>query len=249
MLKELNLAADAFDDFKKGLGGYSSPSGYVPTNEDVDFLIKLCKADILKKSSVIDELRHSGPAFASITPKVRVGDVYGYLKIELSHMQADALDEQQNSLLRFKIKWLNDHTEDECANARAMEFIKEVERLAADPANWDIACRAAKIIEKYHLPEITGVSEKQIKYASDLRSKELLSKEPEIIAAYAFWEKVHADPNHPERWKLQKIANKKTNGDVEVFYNWFLTRYRCEKLNAIWHTSSARKIIDELLKD
>lgn len=108
---------------------------------------------------------------------------------------------------------------------------------------------AAEIIKKYHLPEITGVSEKQIKYASDLRSKELLSKEPEIIAAYASWEKVHADPNHPERWKLQKIADKKTDGDVEAIYNWFLRKYRCEKLNAIWHTSSARKIIDELLKD
>lgn len=39
------------------------------------------------------------------------------------------------------------------------------------------ASKAAEIIERFNLPEITGKSDKQIKYASDLRNKLLAKKE------------------------------------------------------------------------
>lgn len=39
------------------------------------------------------------------------------------------------------------------------------------------AAKAAEIIERFNLPEITGKSDKQIKYASDLRNKLLAQKE------------------------------------------------------------------------
>lgn len=39
------------------------------------------------------------------------------------------------------------------------------------------AAKAAEIIEHFNLPEITGKSDKQIKYASDLRDKLLAQKE------------------------------------------------------------------------
>lgn|GEM_PF-2188729 len=39
------------------------------------------------------------------------------------------------------------------------------------------AAKAAEIIERFNLPEITGKSDKQIKYASDLRDKLLAQKE------------------------------------------------------------------------
>lgn len=39
------------------------------------------------------------------------------------------------------------------------------------------ASKAAEIIERFNLPEITGKSDKQIKYASDLRNKLLAQKE------------------------------------------------------------------------
>lgn len=39
------------------------------------------------------------------------------------------------------------------------------------------AAKAAEIIERFNLPEITGKSDRQIKYASDLRDKLLAQKE------------------------------------------------------------------------
>lgn len=39
------------------------------------------------------------------------------------------------------------------------------------------AAKAAEIIERFNLPEITGKSEKQIKFAADLRNKLLAQKE------------------------------------------------------------------------
>lgn len=96
--------------------------------------------------------------------------------------------------------------------------------------NDEITDKAAMLVNQYNMPEIVGASEKQIKYANDLRAKYLLSNarsidtmrdklskvDPEKLDEYLrkekvtyekFAEKMYAEYEIPEAYKLYTMTN------------------------------------------
>lgn len=134
------------DARKNGLDGYLSPSGHEPTDEEIDFLVELSEATILYNSAAISQLQGCGNSIASsldiasalvcTSPTVKIGDVYGHLKIECSSTLEDEDDEDQyGNCLSCGILW-EDCRRRKNANELARGFIEEINRLADDPENW-----------------------------------------------------------------------------------------------------------------
>lgn len=81
---------------------------------------------------------------------------------------------------------------DECPHCYSSRIKKEREE------------NADAIIKKYNLPDITGVSEKQINYAVDLRNKYLANHKKEIESM-----------DEPIE-KAKILMNEKYNGDIDL---------------------------------
>lgn len=102
------------------------------------------------------------------------------------------------------------------------------------------AAKAAAIIERFSLPEITGKSEKQIKFASDLRNKLLVKPETakslQLIAECLNDEKCKAQAEKEgmsvEAWVAKAAKRKWYNGDA---------------LWTVYKFGEARYIIDALI--
>lgn len=135
---------DTWDD--SNLDWYLSPSGHEPTDEEIDFLVELGKATILYNSAAISQLQGCGNSIASrldidstlvcTSPTVKIGDVYGHLKIKCFSTLEDEDDEgQYGNCLSCGILWENCRRRKN-ANELAREFIEEINRLADDPDNW-----------------------------------------------------------------------------------------------------------------
>ena len=109
----------------------------------------------------------------------------------------------------------------------------------------ETACaeKAAKIIQKYNLPKIVGVSQKQIQYARTLRNKVLSDINPTRIKRYANFFDAYTVPNHPLRGELQKGADEHTHGDVEKWFDIVGCSQNYKYLNALWREKSASEII------
>lgn len=98
---------------------------------------------------------------------------------------------------------------------------------------------AEKIIRAYNLPEITGVSEKQIAYARDLRSKHLARKK-DLVASYVGQRK--AECSEAALANLHSQALRGAGKNVLASYRTHMLRY--EYLPVLFCTGDARLIID-----
>ena len=134
------------DAHKNGLEGYYSPSDHEPTDEEIDFLVELSEATILYNSAAISQLQSNDNSITSrldtastlvcTSPTVKIGDVYGHLKIEcFSTLNDDSDEDQYANSLCCGIYWEKCHRRKN-ANELAKEFIEEINRLADDPENW-----------------------------------------------------------------------------------------------------------------
>ena len=105
---------------------------------------------------------------------------------------------------------------------------------------------AEALIEKYGLPEIKGVSEKQIQYANDLRNKYLNeAKVAELIEQYdAVQERLKDD--HIRTESLKPVADSKFGGNLDEALEYLYKMHGMEIINQIRNESSASKIIDAL---
>lgn len=106
--------------------------------------------------------------------------------------------------------------------------------------------KAAALIEELHLPEITGKSEKQIKYANDLRTRYILRSANYI----RFIGDCLSDKHFSGRKQYEAEAQKK-GLSVEEWIEERATQipYGYEE-HAAWtilHTGAAREIIDALV--
>lgn len=104
--------------------------------------------------------------------------------------------------------------------------------------------RANALIEKYNLPEITGVSEKQITYANNLRRNFLNSCSEKKFEFAATADSLLADRQEA----LQALANEHCAGNIEEAKIRVLEAYGLLKYYTLLRESNAGKII-ELLKD
>lgn len=102
------------------------------------------------------------------------------------------------------------------------------------------AAKAAAIIERFSLPEITGKSERQIKFAADLRTKLLVKPETaqnlQLIAECLSDERCKAQAEKEgmsvEEWVAKSAKRKWYNGDA---------------LWTVYKFGEARYIIDALI--
>lgn len=102
------------------------------------------------------------------------------------------------------------------------------------------AAKAAAIIERFSLPEITGKSERQIKFAADLRNKLLVQPETaknlqliaECLNNEQCKEQAEKEGMSVEAWVAKAIKRKWYNGDA---------------LWTVYKFGEARYIIDALI--
>lgn len=107
------------------------------------------------------------------------------------------------------------------------------------------AAKAAEIIKELHLPEITGKSEKQVKYANDLRNK-LLAK-PSAAERLRYISRCLSDEQFEGRKQCEEMAAKE-GLPVEEWIEKATSRIPVDG-KAIWavlHADEARDIIDFL---
>ena len=104
--------------------------------------------------------------------------------------------------------------------------------------------RAKALIEKYNLPEITGVSEKQIAYANNLRRDFLNSCNEKKFEFATTADSLLADRQET----LQALADEHCAGNIEEAKIRALEAYGLLKYYTLLRESNAGKII-ELLKD
>ncbi len=108
----------------------------------------------------------------------------------------------------------------------------------------DVA-KAAALIEELHLPEITGTSERQIKYANDLRTRYILRSADYI----RFIRDCLSDKHFSGRKQCEAEAQKK-GLSVEEWIEERATQiphgYEEHAAWTILHTGAAREIIDAL---
>lgn len=98
---------------------------------------------------------------------------------------------------------------------------------------------AEAIILEYNLPEITGVSDKQVAYARDLRSKHLARKK-DLVASYVGQRK--AECSEAALANLHSQALRGAGKNVLASYRTHMLRY--EYLPVLFCTGDARLIID-----
>lgn len=105
----------------------------------------------------------------------------------------------------------------------------------------DAEAKAAKVTAHIAMPEITGVSEKQIQFATDLRTKYLTSDHP----VYDFWDKlIDSIRNGNFAKKIEKDTQDGTS-TAEAIYN-FLERAGMQVLVILHATPDANDIIELL---
>ena len=122
--------------------------------------------------------------------------------------------------------WAEAHM-DECPACRRARIVAEANEAAEE------------LIREYNLPEITGVSAKQIAYARDLRAKHLLRKK-ELVAAYAGQRQ--AECSEIALKNLHAQALRGAGRYVLASYRTHMLRY--EYLPVLFCTGDARRIID-----
>lgn len=98
---------------------------------------------------------------------------------------------------------------------------------------------AAAIVREYSLPEITGVSEKQIAYASDLRARYLAEKAA-LVASY--FKQRSFEGTDKMVANLHSQAQRKGGKAMLAEYRTHMLRY--EYLPVLFCTGDARRIID-----
>lgn len=107
------------------------------------------------------------------------------------------------------------------------------------------AVAAAEIISKYGFPEITGVSEKQISYANDLRNKYLCKEH--TVREIETYDKIMKGMEDPETMKkFEELANRKYDGSIERLFESTYNKYSLQEIRRIRHESNASKIISAL---
>lgn len=120
---------------------------------------------------------------------------------------------------------------------------------------------AAEIIEKYGMPEITGVSEKQIAYAEDLRNEYIANCRNvetghiigrfEWLDAYLAQGDISSITDEEAREnavyfaeEVEDMAKEEFRGDVDAATEFVLGEYGADKLAKLLTVSEARAIID-----
>lgn len=103
---------------------------------------------------------------------------------------------------------------------------------------------AAEIIAKFGMPEITGASDKQIKYANDLRNKYLLTLDVEKVSAAVDRMKEMLANGEWEQG-CAKVSAKSGASVAKVQYN-ALRAHGIAKLVVLMHTTDAHTLIDML---
>lgn len=103
---------------------------------------------------------------------------------------------------------------------------------------------AAEINAKFGMPEITGVSDKQIKYANDLRNKYLLTLDVEKVSAAVDRMKEMLANGEWEQG-CTKVSAKSGASVAKVQYN-ALRAQGIAKLVVLMHTTDAHTLIDML---
>lgn len=103
------------------------------------------------------------------------------------------------------------------------------------------AGKAAKIIAEYGIPDITGVSDKQINYASSLRNRYIAQYPDRIKRAYSYLKQITAQEDG-----LKKFADEKFQGNIEAATVDIMTHYKFDIEYIVLTCSDASKIIDTL---
>lgn len=108
----------------------------------------------------------------------------------------------------------------------------------------DAEAAVAEIIAKFGMPEITGVSDKQIKYANDLRNKCLLSLDAEKAMA-----RIAEMKERIANGEWAKAREETKSSKIQNVAQWYaLHNAGVDKLVVLMHTADAHTLID-LLKD
>lgn len=103
--------------------------------------------------------------------------------------------------------------------------------------------KIADLIEQYHLPEITGVSDKQISYARRLRVGFLMSDTgPGMLKQVA--EALSAVNANKE--VIAKKAAEQCNGDQQKYIEQAMKTAHCFKAYKVYTTGKASELIDAL---
>ena len=122
--------------------------------------------------------------------------------------------------------WASEHMT-ECPDCRRARIAAE----ANDTAD--------EIIREYNLPDITGVSAKQVAYARDLRTKYLTSRK-DLIASYAKQRRFEGSEKMIANLHAQ--ATRKGGKAMLAEYRTHMMRYEC--LPVLFCTGNARMVID-----
>jgi hypothetical protein len=103
--------------------------------------------------------------------------------------------------------------------------------------------KVAAFMAEYELPEITGKSEKQIKYAADLRGRYICKflESGNIKKAIRYATTLIEFPQ--EQWEEKAAENGIT---VEQMKERVLEHYNCKKIYIVLTTGEARTLIDNL---
>ena len=126
----------------------------------------------------------------------------------------------------------------------AVEHYHECKDCCSSRIKAEAEKRANALIEKYNLPEITGVSEKQIAYANNLRRIFLNSCNEKKFEFAATADSLLADRQE----KLRALADEHCGGNIEEAKIRALEAYGLWDYYTLLRESNAGKII-ELLKD
>lgn len=105
----------------------------------------------------------------------------------------------------------------------------------------EYADKAAKIIAEYGIPDITGVSDKQINYAISLRNRYIAQYPDRIKRAYSYLNQITAQAD-----RLKKFADEKFQGNIEAATVDIMTHYKFDIEYILLTCSDAGKIIEKL---
>lgn len=122
--------------------------------------------------------------------------------------------------------WASEHI-DECPECRRIRIASEARE------------RAELIVREYNLPDVTGVSDKQIAYARDLRAK-YISGKASLIPYYAKQRQYESTETLVSN--LHAAAQRAGNKATLTEYRSHMARY--EWLPVLFCTGDARRIID-----
>ena len=107
----------------------------------------------------------------------------------------------------------------------------------------ETAEKAAKIIAENHLPEISGVSAKQVDYANALRNRYLVEHDDRIPLLLKMLA-IEGTPKYIEA--IKKCADEKFGGDMKAAENSKFEHYGVDILRKLWKTGDAHEIIEAI---